>query len=146
MELPRLLGGTIRLSGYPLRMVYAEKIITALQRGTVNTRWRDFADLYILTRHHTVAGAELQRALAEVAGYRHSVMSPLARALDGYASVAQPRWAAWRRKQHLDDRLPLLFAEVIDAVEAFADPHSRGMSEPKSGIPTHADGNELSSN
>ena len=25
----------------------------ALQRGTANTRWRDFADIYILTRRHT---------------------------------------------------------------------------------------------
>jgi Nucleotidyl transferase AbiEii toxin, Type IV TA system len=49
VHLPKLLGGTITLAGYPLSMVYAEKIITALQRGTVNTRWRDFADIYILT-------------------------------------------------------------------------------------------------
>lgn len=32
VELPRLLGGTITLAGYPLPMVYAEKITTALQR------------------------------------------------------------------------------------------------------------------
>ena len=28
--------------------MYAEKIVTALQRGTANTRWRDFADIYLL--------------------------------------------------------------------------------------------------
>ena len=53
VDLPRLLGGSITVVGYPLPMVYAEKIITALQRGTVNTRWRDFADLYLLTRGFT---------------------------------------------------------------------------------------------
>ena len=36
VHLPKLLGGTITLAGYPLSMVYAEKITTALQRGTVN--------------------------------------------------------------------------------------------------------------
>lgn len=42
VELPRLLGGpAIRVVGYPLPMVFAEKIVTALQRGTINTRWRD---------------------------------------------------------------------------------------------------------
>ena len=56
---------------------------TALQRGTVNTRWRDFADIYILTGRHATEETELQRALAEVAAYRHVELSPLADALDG---------------------------------------------------------------
>lgn len=59
VELPRLLGGTITVIGYPLPMVFAEKIITALQRGTINTRWRDFADVYLLASRHGVDGAEL---------------------------------------------------------------------------------------
>ena len=122
VHLPRLLGGSITLTGYPLTMVYAEKIITALQRGTVNTRWRDFADIYILTRRHPTDGAELQRALAEVAAYRRVELSPLANTLDGYATLGQARWAAWRRKQHLDDRLPTSFADVLVDVVAFADP------------------------
>jgi hypothetical protein len=121
VDLPRLLGGTISLAGYPLPMVYAEKITTALQRGTINTRWRDFADLYILTGRHPADGAEVQGALAEVAAYRQVELSPLADALDGYATLAQARWAAWRRKQHLDDRLPSSFLDVLDAVIAFAD-------------------------
>jgi AbrB family looped-hinge helix DNA binding protein len=33
-------------------MVCSEKIVTAVARGTVDTRWRDFADLYLLTRRH----------------------------------------------------------------------------------------------
>ena len=49
VALPRLLGGEIALAGYPLAMVYAEKVVTAIQRGIANTRWRDFADLYLLS-------------------------------------------------------------------------------------------------
>jgi hypothetical protein len=121
VDLPRLLGGTISLSGYPLSMVYAEKITTAVQRGTVNTRWRDFADLYLLTSRHAVDGDELHRALAEVAAHRTAELAALVEVLDGYAAIAQARWAAWRRKQLLDDRLPASFAEVLDAVISFAD-------------------------
>ena len=44
--LPKLLGGEIRLLGYPMTMVLAEKAVTALQRATANTRWRDFGDIY----------------------------------------------------------------------------------------------------
>ncbi len=32
-ELPLLLGGTLRLRGYPAHMVLAEKIVTAIDRG-----------------------------------------------------------------------------------------------------------------
>lgn len=43
--LPLLLGGTLRLLGCPDHMVLAEKIVTALERGDQNTRWRDFTDI-----------------------------------------------------------------------------------------------------
>jgi Nucleotidyl transferase AbiEii toxin, Type IV TA system len=48
VHLPRLLGGEVVVLGYPLVMVHTEKIVTAIARGTVNTRWRDFADIYRL--------------------------------------------------------------------------------------------------
>lgn len=51
-----LLGGEVVVRGYPLVMVLAEKIVTAIARGTVNTRWRDFGDVYLLGRHHVIAG------------------------------------------------------------------------------------------
>jgi hypothetical protein len=38
VDVPRLLGGVITVTGFPLSMVLAEKIVTALQRGSVNTR------------------------------------------------------------------------------------------------------------
>jgi hypothetical protein len=63
VEIPRLLGGeVVVLRGYPLTMVYAEKIVTAIVRGTLSTRWRDFADIYLLARHHPIDGAQLRIA------------------------------------------------------------------------------------
>lgn len=43
VRLPRLLEGELVIRGYPLEMVLAEKIVTALARGTANTRWRDLS-------------------------------------------------------------------------------------------------------
>jgi hypothetical protein len=124
--LPRLLEGQIVLAGYPLPMVYAEKLVTAVQRGVANTRWRDFADIYTLTGRHDVDGDELAPAIEHVAQHRGVRLVPLRRVLDGYASLAQRRWLAWRRKQRLDDRLPERFDEVLEEVIVFADPALTG--------------------
>ena len=122
LHLPRLLGGAVVVRGYPLVMVHAEKIVTAVARGTVNTRWRDFADIYLLSRRHSLAGAGLTASVRQVARHRRVDLVPLARSLDGYGEIGQVRWAAWRRRQQLEERLPDQFAEVVSAVVTFADP------------------------
>jgi hypothetical protein len=122
VQLPRLLGGSVELRGYPLPMVHAEKIITAVSRGTANTRWRDFGDIYILARAHPVDAVELAQSIATVAAHRQVALAQLADALDGYAELAQARWASWRRRQKREEDLPASFAEVLDTVAAFADP------------------------
>jgi hypothetical protein len=58
IEVPRLLGGELTVLGYPLAMVFAEKIVTAVTRGTQSTRWRDFADIYLLARRHHIDGGQ----------------------------------------------------------------------------------------
>lgn len=122
INLPRLLGGTIQITGYPLTMVLAEKIITMVQRGTANTRWRDFLDVYSLTRHQPLDGEHLHASMTTVAAHRHTPLIPLTEALAGFAPLAQPRWAAWRRRQHLDSTVPEDFADILTAVSTFADP------------------------
>lgn len=94
VDIPRLLGGTISLVGYPLSMVLAEKVVTALQRGTANTRWRDFADIYLLTGQQELDGRELARSIRIVAEYRSVEMAMLGEVLAGYGDVGQVRWGA----------------------------------------------------
>lgn len=70
IELPRVvqLGQPpVTVLGYPLTMVLAEKIVTALDRGEANTRWRDFADIYTLIRIHSVQADELVASMGAVA-------------------------------------------------------------------------------
>lgn len=102
-------------------MVHAEKIVTAVQRGTVNTRWRDFADVWTLSRRHPVDGDLLRNAIRKVAAYRKAGISPLREVLDGYPAIARARWSTWRRRQkltHLSDN----FADLLQDVYRFADP------------------------
>lgn len=120
--IPRLLGGQIEVAGCPLAMVHAEKLVTAIWCGVANTRWRDFADVYLLARRHDLDGSKLVTAVQKVAAHRRVSPTPLRTVLDGYSDLAQPRWVAWRRKSGLDDRLPLAFAAVLDQLVELADP------------------------
>ncbi|MGD0455464.1 MAG: nucleotidyl transferase AbiEii/AbiGii toxin family protein, partial [Solirubrobacteraceae bacterium] len=77
VRLPRLLGGEMLLRAYPLAMVHAEKVVTAVARGTVNTRWRDFADIYVLAQRHAIDGTELVRSARRVSEHRQVQLVPL---------------------------------------------------------------------
>ena len=122
VQLPRLLAGTLVVRGYPLEMVFAEKIITALARGTANTRWRDFLDLYVLIRRHGVEARTLRASMQSVAQYRGIPLSPLESTLIGFPEIAQSRWLAWLRKQRLESAAPEDFSTVLELVVSFADP------------------------
>lgn len=122
VDLPRVLGGPpIRVRGYRVELILAEKIVTALQRGTANTRWRDFVDIANLGRHDLDAIA-LVEAIRRVAAYRQVSIQPLREVLTGYPRVAQSRWSAWRRKQRLTTSTPEQFADLLDLVFAFTEP------------------------
>jgi Nucleotidyl transferase AbiEii toxin, Type IV TA system len=123
ISLPRLLEQEpIQLRGYPLEMVLAEKIVTALERGSASTRWRDFGDIHLITGRCVFQAGQMRQALQTVADHRHVEMAGLDEALDGYADIGQPRWAAWRNKLQLTETLPLDFGEALDSLRGFADP------------------------
>ena len=125
VDLPRVvpLGlPPVTLLGYPLTMVLAEKVVTAIDRGIANTRWRDFADVYVLTRLHPVDAAEFRASVKTVAEYRNVAFTPLLPALAPMGEWAQRRWRAWRTRSHREHELPGAFADVLAAVAGFADP------------------------
>lgn len=121
IAVPRLIDGVIVVRGYALEMVLAEKIVTALERGTANTRWRDFVDIYVLTRRYAINAQTLMSSMQRVAQFRNAELVSLRTALDGYAAIAQSRWRAWLRKQRLDGTAPTDFSMVLEHVTLFAD-------------------------
>jgi hypothetical protein len=122
ISVPRLIEGVIVVRGYPLEMVLAEKIVTALERGTAHTRWRDFVDIYVLTGRFAIKAQALKASMQRVAQFRNAELAPLRTALNGYAAIAQTRWRAWLRKQRLDSAIPTDFSIVLERVTSFADP------------------------
>jgi hypothetical protein len=135
-SVPRILGGTIDVLGYSVEMVIAEKLVTAVQRGTANTRWRDFVDLHRIIRSRPLPGAQLVASTRLVADYRLATLAPLRTVLDGYGEVAQARWAAWRTKQMLRDEVPERIDDLIDSLVECADPILDGTADTLTWEPT----------
>lgn len=125
-ELPRILGGTLPLLSYPDHMVLAEKIVTAIERGPANTRWRDFADIDTLTAKRVFTADTVGTALRTVADFRHITLQPLSGILSGMVEIAQTKWAVWRHKQRLEDSTPEAFSDVLLRCISFTDPLIEG--------------------
>lgn len=138
VALPRLLGGEIHIVGYPIEMVLAEKIVTAIERGNVNTRWRDFVDIAALSATRPPEAGRLDQSLRAVARHRLVQLVPLADGLVGYADLAQTRWRSWRAKHHLEDSTPEHFHELLATVTALADPAITGEANGTWDPTTHA--------
>lgn len=120
--LPLLLGGTLRLRGYPDHMVLAEKIVTAIERGEQNTRWRDFTDIAAIARTRSICGTDLRSAIDTVARYRQVEIEPLGPLIANMPDLAQRKWEVWRRKQRLEETTPISLGELLGACLAFAEP------------------------
>ncbi|HYZ54143.1 MAG TPA: hypothetical protein VE733_11690, partial [Streptosporangiaceae bacterium] len=75
------------------------------------------------------------RSVSDVALHRRVELVTLGRLLADYGAIGQQRWAAWRRRQRLDDRLPDQFGDVVTAVVTFADPAITGTAAGQSWDP-----------
>lgn len=98
-------------------MVIAEKLVTALQRGAATTRWRDFADLYLLLAVESPATERIARSIAAVAEHRVVPLSNLGETLDGMAEIAQRPWEAWVKRHGFESRVPDSFAELLSELD-----------------------------
>jgi hypothetical protein len=67
----------VRVLGYPIETVLAEKLSTAIALGPVNTRVRDYADIYTLTGSHLMAHDPARAALLATAAFRETELVPL---------------------------------------------------------------------
>lgn len=120
--LPLLLGGTLSLLGYPDHMVLAEKIVTAIERGDQNSRWRDFTDIAAIARSRSIRGADLRAAIETVARHRQVEVEGLRPLIAAMSDLAQRNWEIWRRKQRLEGSTPVRFGELLDACLVLTEP------------------------
>jgi len=121
VTIDRILGDPITLLGYAPETTIAEKGVTILERGISSTRWRDYVDIVALARQGVDAD-ELLRSARAVARHRGVTLELVAPHLAGYGAVAQAKWAAWRRKEHLESACEENLDDQITLVASYLDP------------------------
>lgn len=121
VSIDRVLGDPIELLGYAPETTIAEKGVTILERGITSTRWRDYVDIVQLARQG-IDTEELLRSAQAVARYRGVTLEPIAPYVVGYGRVGQAKWAAWRRKERLEEACEADLDKQMTLVVSYLDP------------------------
>jgi Nucleotidyl transferase AbiEii toxin, Type IV TA system len=121
LEFPALLNGPApRIRTYSRESVISEKLHAAVLFGDVNSRMKDFYDLFTLPRLYPFDGSTLTRAIAATFERRRTSLPPSfplrAAFFDQQARAAQ--WRAYLTRTGLDIA-PRDFAAVGEALRGF---------------------------
>lgn len=116
LDYPALLDGMedIPVMAYSLETVVAEKFQTMIARTVLNSRMKDFYDVYTILKHNTLDEANLQLAVSEVMKNRdtnYEENHPLFTEEFAMDASRNNQWAAFVRKNKIDDVPP--FPEVL---------------------------------
>ena len=132
LDYPLLIEGlpAVNVEAYSLETVVAEKFQTMIDRGTINSRMKDFFDVYTILKADKVDDALLKEAVAEVFANRGTEMDADNVVFsDGFAQdgMRQTMWKAYLKKIKYKDELP--FTEVMDVVRERLQPMMLGEVE-----------------
>ena len=120
-----------RLRVYPRETVVAEKFEAMVYLGTVNTRMKDFFDIWLLARQFDFDGAELARAIGKTFDNRGTELDPNPVALTAVFAKAentQKQWAAFVRRSKLADA-PATLEEIREPLRQFLVPVATAVAE-----------------
>ena len=113
-----------RLRVYPRETVVAEKFEAMIKLGQLNSRLKDFFDLWLLSRHFEFDGRLLSEAISRTFENRKTAMSAVPIALTPtFANdpIKQSQWKGFVRKSRLVIA-PADFTVVIGALGQFLGP------------------------
>lgn len=118
------------LWGYSKESMVAEKFEAAVRYGDVNSRLKDFFDIWFLSRQLDFDGATFAEAITQVFSRRGTGLSPQAVPLTPVFAQdpgRAARWVAFRTRNRLD-MAPESFAGLMTAVATFLKPLAEAIS------------------
>jgi len=131
VEYPTILPLPVpRLHGYSRESAVAEKFEAMVKLGMLNSRLKDFFDIWLLSRQFDFDGKTLATAIAKTFGRRRTAVPAEPVALTDVFAADTGKQTQWRgflrrnRLQHAPDNL----ADVVTAIAAFLGPIAKALA------------------
>lgn len=132
IEYPTLLKMPVfKFRGYPKEMVVAEKFHALTELGLLNSRLKDFYDLWFLSRRFDFDGKVLSRAVKETFARRKTVIDSAPVALTEVFhknTEKQAQWRAFVNRTRLSVA-PADFDGIVKVLASFLMPIAKAISE-----------------
>lgn len=132
LELPTMLDSPApRLLCYSRESSIAEKFEAMVKLGVLNSRMKDFYDIWLLSRQFDFDGAKLAEAIRLTFERRGTALPTEIEAFtEPFINAKQIQWTTfWKRLQQ--DHVPVSFREVTTAVDGFLTPVVAALSSGK---------------
>ena len=123
IEYPNILPDlkTVHLKGYPRETVVAEKFHAMIRHGDLNSRMKDYYDLWLISQTFEFDGKSLQKAIETTFKNRDTDLPnerPLSLSAE-FASANQTRWTNFLNKMELQNDQVADFQTVIEKIWKF---------------------------
>ncbi|NCC85103.1 MAG: nucleotidyl transferase AbiEii/AbiGii toxin family protein, partial [Clostridia bacterium] len=129
-EMPTMLDFPApRLLCYSRESAIAEKFEAMVSLGALNSRMKDFYDIWLLSRQFDFIGKNLAEAIRLTFKQRDTVLPGDIEAFSrDFAEVKQTQWVAFRKRLQ-QEHVPVSFQEVTTALGIFLGPIAASISE-----------------
>jgi hypothetical protein len=120
-----------RLQMYPKETVVAEKFEAMVWLGSLNSRLKDFFDIWLLASQFDFIGADLSEAIRKTFEHRHTGLDPAPVALTSAFTAAektQQQWAAFIKRSNLISG-PATLEEIREPLRLFLLPVATAISQ-----------------
>ena len=122
LEFPTLLDfPAARIKCYTPESSIAEKFQAMVNLGELNSRMKDFYDIWLLSRQHEFRLENLQGAVEGTFRKRGTDIPETSPFSAAFVDSKQPQWQAFRKRLG-QDQVPEAFPEVVKAVVEFLGP------------------------
>jgi hypothetical protein len=124
-DLPTILDYPVpRLLCYSRESAIAEKFEAMIKLGELNSRMKDFYDIWLLSRQFDFDADMLAEAIAQTLETRRTILPDEISAFsEHFIEMKHVQWAAFRKRLRQDE-VPTSFTEVAAGVKDFLSPFS----------------------
>ena len=122
-EIPTILDFSApRLLCYSRESAIAEKFEAMVKHRELNSRMKDFYDIWLLSRQFDFEGEKLARAIEQTFKQReNTIPNEIIAFTDKFCQIQQVQWAAFRKKLK-QEQIPESLGEIVKAIEKFLIP------------------------